>query len=113
MAIGLFAVAAVGVATAMKAAGDLAWEVSVAESEASAARGILEEVLVRRRSSGGGSLDSRIETEDGTVASWSSEPVDLYSDDGRLLGGLVRLVIEIEPSGKPAESYELLVHEES
>lgn len=111
LAIGLFAVAAVGVATAMKTAGDLAWEVAVAESEASVLRSVLEEVIVRRRQSGSGSLGSRIELEDGTVASWRSEAVDLYAEDGRPLVGLVRLFVEVELPGRPAESHELLVHE--
>lgn len=113
LAIGLFAVAAVGVATAMKTAGDLAWEVSVAEGEVRASRAVLEEVLARRGSPAGGPPGSRIEMEDGTVASWTSEPADLYSADGRSLEGLVRLVVEITPPDKPVETYELIVHEGS
>ncbi len=109
LAIGLFAIVAVGAATAMKTAGDLAWDIHVAEEEANSARSVLEEVFVRRRSQG--DQNSRIELEDGTVAHWEVEPADLASDEGLVLSGLVRLVIQISRPGKPAESYEVLAHE--
>jgi hypothetical protein len=111
LAIGLFAVAAVGVATAMKTAGDLAWEVADAESEAAAVRSVLEEVLTRQRLGGRDAFESRLELEDGTIASWRAEPVDVYTEDGIAVGGLLKLLIEVEIPGKPLQNHEVLVHE--
>ena len=111
LAIGLFAVAAIGVVTTLNTAGELAWEITEAEREALTIRSVLEEVMVRHRLGDRGSFDARVELEDGTAAGWRTEPVELFAEDGRPVGGLVRMLIEVELPEQPVQNYEVLVRE--